>query len=130
MTNNYDIFISHKSLPLANCHSCFCSNVVLALLTFLKFDYVQVSLHSTRLIEKFLRSSLGVLLVLLWLSYKILMWIHSAFEEGLKIYVEQKSLQVKAAEPGVMTNESNLVVSKSDVLEHIIRALLWQRKEP
>lgn len=61
MTNNYDIFISDKrnSQQAVNCWSC--SNVVL------------------------LRSSFGVPLLLLWLSYGALKWIRSAFEENLKI---------------------------------------------
>lgn len=61
MENIYDIFISYKRnrLPTANCRSC--SNVML------------------------LRSSFGVPLVLLWLSYRVLKWIRGEFKEDLKI---------------------------------------------
>ena len=57
MTNNNNKFLSYmwKDLTTINCWSY--SNVVLASLTFLTLDNVQASLHRTRLIEKFLRSS-------------------------------------------------------------------------
>ena len=61
MADYYDISISsmQKSRPDANCRSF--SNMVL------------------------LSSSFGVPLVLLWLSYRALTWIRSAFEEGSKV---------------------------------------------
>ena len=57
MTSNYDIFVNYKrkSVPIVNFWSC--SDGVC------------------------LRSSFGVPLILLWISYKTLKWIRSAFFE-------------------------------------------------
>ena len=108
MTNSHNIFISYKrkNRQAANCWSY--SNVML------------------------LRPSFGVLLVLLWLSYGALKWIRSTFEEDPKVmrrYMQNiSSLQVKAAELGVLAHEPNLVVPESDVLEHIIRFFVMATK--
>ena len=61
MANNCNIFISNKrnSQPTLNCRSC--SNMLQ------------------------LRASFGVPLVLFWLSYGVLKWIRSVFEEGSKV---------------------------------------------
>ncbi len=60
MKNNYNLFISHKRINLstANCWSC-----------------IDMELPE---------SSFGVPLVVLWLSYRTLAWIRSAFEQGSK----------------------------------------------
>lgn len=73
MTNNYDIFISHKqkSRSATSCWSC--TNVV------------------------FLKSSLGIPFVLLWSSNGALKWIRSTFEESSKVMLRyQKSKNVES----------------------------------
>lgn len=61
MINNYNIFINYKQKNLSTANCWFCSNVLL------------------------LRSSFGIPLVLLGLSYRVLKWIRSAFEERSKV---------------------------------------------
>lgn len=61
ITNNNDMFIRYKSksIPTANCWPCV--NVVLP------------------------KSSSGVPLILVWLSYGVLTWGRSGFEEGSEV---------------------------------------------
>lgn len=70
MNEFYDIFITNNWKTLQSSNRWSCSDVALALLTFLTLDNVQTFLHCTRFVEKFLRSSFGVPLVLLWLFYR------------------------------------------------------------